>query len=178
MLIPFGVFSAAGSSVSNSYELISTTLVGTNGIDVVFSSIPSTYKHLQVRFTSKSSTSSVSDTILRLNEDSGSNYAWHELQGNGSGVGSFANTSQSLMRIATQPKSGDTNMFAAGVVDILDYTSTSKNKTVRTLAGNHSTDLRIHLYSGVWLNTSAVTSVRVGGPLGLNSRVSLYGIRG
>jgi hypothetical protein len=52
MLIPFGVFSAAGSSVSNSYELISTTILpNSSSTSVTFdvSSLASTYKHLQVR---------------------------------------------------------------------------------------------------------------------------------
>jgi hypothetical protein len=178
-LSALGIFSAAGAGGDlPAFELIATSLVATNGTDVVFTSVPSTYKHLQVRFTTRSSTTSVSDTILRLNEDDGANYAWHELQGNGSTVASFANTSQTLIRIATQPASTQTNIFAAGVVDILDYASTTKNKTVRVLAGNTSTDRRIQLYSGVRLSTPAITTVRVGGPLGSNSRVSLYGIKG
>jgi hypothetical protein len=163
--------------VEPAYELIESIFVTTVG-EYVFTSIPQNYKHLQIRFTSKSSTSSVSDTLLRLNGDDGNNYVWHELQGQGSSVFSTANTNQTIMRIATQPATTQTNIFAGGVVDILDYTDTSKNTVIRTFAGNHSNEMRVHLYSGLWRNTAAVNSISIIGSAGIGSRFSLYGIKG
>lgn len=172
----WGILASSGGA-AGAYELIQTALVSVNGVGPTFTNIPQTYKHLQIRFTSASSTSSVSDALLRLNGDTGSNYVWHELQGNGSSVSSFANTSQTIMRVATQPANTQTNIFAAGIIDILDYANTNKNTTIRTLAGNTSIDRRIHLYSGLWLNTAAVTSITILGDPQINSRFSLYGVK-
>jgi hypothetical protein len=75
------------------------------------------------------------------------------------------------------------NVFAVTVLDLLDYTSTSKYKTVRNLAGYDSNGFgSIALNSGLWMNTVAVTSIsispRVGTLFNANSRFSLYGIKG
>jgi hypothetical protein len=47
-------------------------------------------------------------------------------------------------------------------MDILDYTSTAKNTVWRTLSGFdlNGSGLVIH-YSGLWLNTAAVTAIRL-----------------
>jgi hypothetical protein len=73
--------------------------------------------------------------------------------------------------------------FGAGVIDILDPFSTTKNKTLRGLGGITSSEAtNIALRSGSWASTSAVTSITclpfsadnwVAG-----SRFSLYGIKG
>jgi len=162
------------------FELIQSVFLTVNAASVVFNNLnlyATEYRHLQIRFTSRSSTSSVSDTLIQLNGDVQNNYAWHELQGNGSSVASFSFTSQAIMRVATQPANTQTNIYASGIVDILDYSSTAKNTTIRALAGNTSNERRAQFYSGVWLNTAAVNSISIVGSPGNGSRFSLYGIR-
>jgi hypothetical protein len=79
---------------------------------------------------------------------------------------------------------GVAGAFGLGITDIFDAFDTSKNTTTRTLGGrnpvNNNED-RIALSSGLWVNTDAITSLRLSPEAGslwlANSRFSLYGIR-
>jgi hypothetical protein len=171
----------AGITVSNSYESIATVTVGSGGQSTIsFTSIPSTYKHLQIRALYLNS-SSYSNAQMQFNSDTGSNYAWHEVYGDGSGVGATAYTSQPNIR-PILGASGTTNQ-AVGVIDILDYTNTNKNKTTRSLSGadaNGATNY-ILLRSGLWLSTSAITRIDFtaqSGNFAQHSQFALYGIKG
>jgi hypothetical protein len=101
--------------------------VGSAGASTItFSSIPSTYKHLQIRYIGR--TPSNQNTIMRFNGDTGTNYSLHFLYGQGSLTGAAAETSQTY--IYTDVLTGSTTGYTAAVIDILDYTSVNKNKTV------------------------------------------------
>jgi hypothetical protein len=182
MLIPLGFLAASGAGEEGAYELIESSILTTSTSSVTFSSIPSDYKHLQLRIVYRGANAGNGLTSqLRFNSDSGSNYAYHRLQGDGSTVVSSAFTSQTEIDLPAQTANGATaSSFGGAVVDILDYASTSKNTTVRTLGGRASTSSGIDLRSGLWINTAAVTSVFIGSYT-LNfmsgSRFSLYGIK-
>ena len=189
MLIPFGVLSAAGAEVgvAGSYELIATEILTASETSVVFSSLgdySSTYKHLQIRVTARTDRASVIDSVVvRLNGDTASNYARHAVYGDGSSVSSFGLANQSFMTgISTSGNSAAANIFGAGVIDLLDPYSTTKNKTVRSLSGNANTGFSVSLGSGHWRNTASVTSITLFPQNGTNivagSRFSLYGIKG
>jgi hypothetical protein len=182
MLIPIGFFGGGGSA--GDYELISTTLISSNTSEIVIGSIPSTYKHLQIRYVARNNlaSSGVNNGILRVNADAGSNYSVHGLNGNGSSVTSFANpdTAQ-IATIFTAGNSSAANAFTSGIVDILDYASTSKHKTIRHLGGGVLGTNVIRLESGSWRNTSAITSVTLTATsfsYASGTRVSIYGIKG
>jgi hypothetical protein len=118
-----------------------------------------------------------------LNGDFGSNYSSHFMRGNGSAATSGATTSTGELfgNNVVMPNVNDTaNYFGGGVMDILDYTSTNKYKTVKLLAGAATgSGNRIGIYSGSWRNTAAVTSVMLYGAnlMVVGTRVSLYGIK-
>lgn len=182
-----GIGAGGGGGLPNSYELISTILPSGNAT-ITFSSIPSTYKHLQLRWRARSS--QYADEIsfyMTVNGDSGTNYSQHDFFGNGTNVYADANstTSQIVIRGASlgDGTSGSTNVFAAGYADILDYTNVNKFKTVRGLAGYKAGSSFIGFSSGAWRNTAAITSLTIaangGGTATLmsGSRVSLYGIK-
>jgi hypothetical protein len=157
-----------------SFESIATTTVGAGGSSTItFSSIPSTYTHLQLRCFNLSGGSNI-----RFNSDTGSNYARHYLWGDGATVTSGANTSQTSM--AVMDYSGTSNIFTANIVDILDYTNTNKYKTVRTLSGTDTNGAgSVLLYSGLWLSTSAINTITItGGTAAQYSSFALYGIKG
>jgi hypothetical protein len=80
------------------------------------------------------------------------------------------------------PAGSYTNEFMSGVTDILDPFETTKNKTVRTIAGAVTPDYArdITLSSGIFLSTSAMSSFTLLtrlGSLAQYSRFSLYGIK-
>ena len=181
MLIPFGTLAASGRVIGD-YELISTSFgTGSSGV-ITFTSIQQDYKHLQIRYTAKN-TSNGGNINLTMNDVTSGVYTRHLLRGNGNGVASPAGiTSATFISIInTISVSTTANSFGAGVVDILDYTSTTKNKTVRALYGLVDDSTRIVLLSGLYAQTTAVSSLTL--TAGANnftsaSRFSLYGIRG
>jgi hypothetical protein len=179
------------------YELITTTTLSTTTASVTFGSLgdySSTYKHLQIRVTARSNHSGANRTsgAIRLNADTGSNYAAHVLHGNGSSASAAAYSSATFMRnmvfFGSLPGASNTaNAFGAAIIDILDPYSTSKNTTVRVFNGSAQTDSRLSLASGLWNNTASITSIEIApnddGSYGTSSfvsgsRFSLYGIKG
>jgi hypothetical protein len=173
------------SRVTNSYESIATAVgTGSSGT-ITFSSIPSTYTHLQLRVISRGTASANDAYFARFNSDSGGNYYQiHVLYGNGSAAGAFASgTSSTLMQPADIVGSSSTaNSFAANVTDILDYSNTNKYKTVRTLYGFDTNGAGVvALNSNLWMSTSAITSITLttgSGSFATNSHFALYGIKG
>jgi hypothetical protein len=183
--------------VSSSYESIATVTVGSGGTgNITFSSIPSTYTHLQIRAICKSNQTGTSGEYeglaIRFNSDSGSNYAYHYLRGNGSSVSAGADASVSFISIGLQPDTGYSSvssMFSAQVIDILDYANTNKYKTLRNLGGfdsnNTGTNVGIDtFYSGLWQSTSAITAIELSSGGSFNrgftqyTQFALYGIKG
>jgi hypothetical protein len=181
MLNNIAALIGGAAPVVGDYESIATVNgTGSSGV-ITFTSIPSTYKHLQIRGVGGSTTTG-SYSVLNINGDTGSNYKQHWLQGAGSGtpgagVGSGP-TSIDLYSTAN----ATANSQAAFVIDILDYTSTNKNKTIRSFAGvdNNGSGF-VDLDSGLYFATpAAITSLSFtinAGSWRTTSSFALYGIK-
>jgi len=173
--------------VTNSYESIATVTVGAGGqSSISFTSIPSTYKHLQIRAIARSSRNDQNGSFanVTLNSDSGANYSWHFLNGNGSSTQAIGRSAQNAIEVDRWATSLVTaNTFGTFVFDILDYVSANKNKTVRYLGGyDGNGNGEIYLGSGAWYNSStAVSSITLtegSGNFTQYSSFALYGIKG
>lgn len=186
--IPLGILAASGGGGAAAYELISTTVLGASQASVTFSGLGTSaaaYKHLQLRMVVRTDRGFADDRMIyRFNSDTGSNYAYHQLRGNGADVsggdvGGTSATGASTGRISGG--SSAASSYAGCVLDVLDFASTTKNKTARSLTGMTSNNY-ISLDSGLWMSTSAVTSITLLSAFSANfvsgSRFSLYGIRG
>ena len=181
-----------GHLSTNSFESIQTVTVGLGGqSSISFSSIPSTYKHLQIRYIVQSSRATNNGDFLqvRLNGDTGSNYyLGHQLQGDGSSVSSYGNGSGTAIYIEriSNTQTGS-NIFAGGVTDILDYQNTNKNKTTRSLIGYDLNGTvggsggQINFASGLWMSTAAINSIEIksgtGSTFAQYSSFALYGVK-
>jgi hypothetical protein len=182
MPIPLGILAVAGAGGGAgvpAYELIETVVMPSNASSVTISSIPSTYKHLQVRTMAWNASS---NGLMRMwmNGDTGTNYSAHRLQGNGSSVNAQDYLGNPFTYVGYY--GGSTQAVATpSIIDILDYTNTSKNKTVRALSGIYNSN-EVALFSGLWVNTSAITSLtfkdNANYQFNAGSRFSLYGIKG
>ena len=75
------------SFVPTSFESIaSASGTGSSGT-ITFSSIPSTYKSLQIRIFAQSNAGTAARSLyIQTNNDTGSNYVRHDLTGDGSAV--------------------------------------------------------------------------------------------
>jgi hypothetical protein len=158
---------------------------------ITFSGIPSTYKNLQLRFIGKSTTTSGAVTTFRVTfNSSSSNYAWHRLSGDGATASASAGADAAqIISSAVVPTSNAVlaSMMSVSIIDIDDYTSTSKNKTVRMFNGS---DLNrtatpvgvVALNSGLWFDTpvaiNSITLTLQSGNWTTSSIFSLYGIKG
>jgi hypothetical protein len=177
---------------ADSFYSIATATVGSGGsASISFSSIPSTYKHLQIRgigrATSGQSATALADVNLTFNGDTNSNYARHRMLGETSISTAGLASQQQIPFSSVLPRSSSaSNTFGSFVLDILDYSSTNKRKTVRWLGGG---DLNgagtITFQSAFWMNNSAISSMTFifetdssGVPCAQYSRIALYGIKG
>jgi len=180
-----GLLAPQVAASTNSYESIMTANgTGSSGT-ISFTSIPATYKHLQIRFLTRSTRSATSSNIfIGFNSDSTTgNYYGHMIEGNGSAASASAKigTSTSFMS-ATSAASNTSGIFSGGVIDVLDYANTNKYKTSRGLSGYDANGSGLlYLASGLWMSTAAISSIQITDPLGnfaTNSSFALYGIKG
>jgi hypothetical protein len=184
--MPLGLLSqGGGASGGNALTLISTAYgTGSSGT-ITFSSIPSTFKHLQLRVAGRNTTTDTTGNmyLVQLNSDTtAANYKSHRLFGSGTSVSSDESSAWSGISFGyTTSGSSTASAHSAYIMDIMDYSLTTKNKTTRTLGGFYVTDYKqVSLTSGVWLNTSAVTSLTIEtygtDNFTSTSRFSLYGV--
>ena len=162
-----------------SYESIQTITVGAGGqTTITFSSIPSTYKHLQIRGMARGTDSSLRALFLSINSTVNVVRS-HYLYGNG---GTASAGSQTANQIGWSIGSGQlASAFSVAVIDILDYANTNKNKVTRCLAAN---DLNgsgdIALFSELFDTTAAINAVNLTLEVGnfvQHSSFALYGIK-
>jgi hypothetical protein len=183
-----GEYSSASNSitptVATSFESISTVTVGSGGsASASFTSIPATYKHLQIRYIARSDYATAeADFLYSLNSDTtSSNYNYHRLIGTGAATYSQGSTSSRIVGNNTG-SSATSGMFSAGVIDILDYASTDKYKTIRNLTGIDRNGAATHgLYSNLWRNSAAISSITLtpdNGNWAQYTQFALYGIKG
>ena len=172
---------------AGAFESIATVTGDGTATTLTFSSIPATFQHLQIRgIARRASGTGLADISIRLNSDTGSNYAMHDLQGNGTAAAAQGYASQtSIFWWNTLPGTNQTaSCYGAGIADIHDYASATKNKTLRLMSGFDSnagsTVNRVNLSSGLWMDTSAITSVSLisANAFDTSSTFALYGIKG
>jgi hypothetical protein len=171
--------SAASNSVTpaspSSYESIATLNFSTPTYIAQFNSIPSTYKHLQIRY--RVGDDGAGAMLMQLNNNTTFAYAWHYLRGDGGLTSASNNSSTTYIRSGElgTSKSNPT----VGIIDILDYASTTKAKTIRYINGydNNGSGL-VQLGSGLWTQTNAINAITLQFGDVNPATVALYGIKG
>jgi hypothetical protein len=170
-----------GAAAVGDYQSISTSTVGVGGVaSVTFSSIPSTYKHLQVRCIARGTAVASYDYLrLRLNGAT-TGYSRHALLGNGTAASANGSASDTLIGMGEIPASTSTaNAFGVAVIDLLDYANTTTNKTVRGLIGNdQSATSSVYLASGAIYSTSAISSITLYPDTTLFAQYSTFALYG
>lgn len=173
---------------AGAYDSIATTAVGAGGSSsITFSSIPSTYTHLQLRLLGRTTRSATRASIgITFNgTTAGQNYyAEHGVYGTGAatGVDSSANRDNMIVGTGTAA-SANSSTFGVFVLDILDYANTNKYKTIRSLGGYDANgDGYVTFYSGLYTYTTAITSITLKDNDGTSSfpqytHAALYGIK-
>ena len=175
--------------MATTYELIASNTVGSGGASsVTFSSIPQTYTDLKVVFSLRSSNAAVDDaTFLRFGSnssiDTGSNYSYKYLRGNGSSASSGSSSPQTFIYVGQGVANNATsNTFGNGEIYISNYTSSNyKSVSVDCVGENSGTLDYDSMIAGLWSNTSAVYQIYLypeNGPTFTQySTFYLYGIK-
>jgi hypothetical protein len=163
----------------NTYEAIATTTVtGSAVADVTFTGIPSTYTDLVIVCSLKIAATSATNTFIKVGNgsiDTGSNYSWTRMLGDGSSASSSRASSVSDGVII-----GDANLndFTADILHLQNYSNTTTNKTIITR--NNLASALTQAAVGMWRSTSAIDQVRIFGNvrnLAVGTTISIYGIK-
>ena len=167
------------------FPIASSGVLSANVSSYAFTSIPSNFTHLQLRWFSRMYTGGYLPTLyIQFNTDTtGANYASHILKGDGSSATSsgYSNSGQVYAYGAGNSATSTANVFTVGIADILDYANTNKNKTVKWLGGWDSNGSgQAWLASGFWANSSTAISridVYCDGNFAAGTTFQLYGIQ-
>lgn len=143
--------------------------------------IPQTFTHLQIRVTATNPTTG--NVILNYatgggSIDYGTNYRFHAITGNGSTATSGDSGASATAAVSAYVAGQAASIPLSIIIDVLDYTNTNKNKVSRSLYGyDLNGSGQVGMYSGLWLNTGAVTGVAIGfNGATSNLRLDVYGI--
>jgi hypothetical protein len=170
--------------VPPSFESIATVNGTGSSTSLTFSSIPSTYTHLQIRGISRNTGGSLSYAIYLTFNGSSTGYSWHYLKGNGTVASASGAVSEVNINLQNAEAGGSSTANTVGgqIIDILDYGNTNKYKTVRALTGTDTNGGgAISLGSGLWQNTSAISSLTITNGydfFSTSTTFALYGIKG
>lgn len=179
-----GLIGSFPTPITSSFESIATVTLGSPSSTITFSSIPGTYKSLQIRLMAKTAGASVESLDMQFNGISTSSYYTHRIDGNGSSAsaGAFGPFTSARPMYSTLASTGS-NGWGVSIIDIIDYASTSKNKTIKAFSGydNNGSGI-VQLISNLYFaNTNAITSIvftNGSGNFTSGSTFALYGIKG
>lgn len=157
------------------YYKIGSVTVGSGGqASMLFSTIPSGYKHLFLFVSARTNHTGVNDGFfVRLNQNT-SNYVARRLYGDGS-----ATTTDTTGSVICAADGATASFFSSSQVIIPHY-SGNKNKSfeVETLVPNNSSTALCSQLAVLWRDTSAVTSIalvpQVGSLFLQHSTATLY----
>jgi len=187
---PYSAASNSATILASAFESIATVTAAGGETSLTFSSIAATYKHLQIRGLYRDTTTTspqAAPLYLRCNTDGATFYASHNLNGVNSAVTAAGSATQSWMQV---PYAGvgawnTAGMYGVSIIDILDYSSTTKYKTIRSFVGSDTnaatTGAGVSLSSGLLMNTAAFDQVIIfagNTAFAAGSTFALYGIKG
>ena len=168
----------------NTYTLIASNTVGTAVSSITFSSIPSTYTDLLLKWSASTSNTSRDQEYITFNGTS-TNYSGRVLRGfDNTNVGSTTSATTSFDMDRIGGGTNYTNVFTNSELYVPNYAS-SNNKsvsldTVLESSATSGTSQFISLEAGLWSNSAAITSITFA-PAASNyvqySTFYLYGIK-
>lgn len=178
-----------GRLATNSFESIQTISVGAGGSATIdFTSIPQTYKHLQIRGIGRDGRSGAGANTVKLNfnGDTSAAYNYHEFGSDGAAVTATALTANTfgIAGDNISPPAASTNM-GLYLININDYASTNKYKSV-FMTGGYVYDAtpsgELVIWTNSWASNSAITRITLTPNTGVSftqySHFALYGIKG
>jgi hypothetical protein len=164
--------------MANTFELISAVTVGSGGASAItFSSIPSTYTDLCVKYSLQVSTTNP-NAVIRFNGLSTNIFSARTLTGTGSSVASSSYSSQSDAFGLTNISTFTSNTFSNVELYIPSYAgSNNKSFSIDETTENNATTSYARLGAWLWANTSAISSISITESFTQYSTAYLYGVK-
>jgi len=168
-------WSTASAGQVASFESIATFTGNGSSQAATFSSIPSTFQHLQIR--AAVLTAGGSPTLIFNGDSTAANYSRMFIR-----VAGATQTTQGVTsnQLALFPNGTAGINPSTLIMNIYDYASTSKYKMVQWTEAYLSSGAPMTVFSqGLWLNTAAITSIGFGTlDYTVNNMIALYGMKG
>lgn len=162
------------------------TTNGNGSSALTFDNIPQTFQHLELRVSGRGgqagAQSSIYIGVYDASNNSPSGFSIHRLYGDGSSVTNSGTANQGYHNMPGLPAAtAPANTYGSMILNIYDYASTSKLKTMINIAGqNHaSANDMVIISSSMTLGfTNAIKKLTVDteGSFTTQSVISLYGI--
>jgi hypothetical protein len=145
---------STGNVTSNNFTSLATVTSSGTTSQILFGNVPLNYTYLQLRIYARSARASANDLIyMRFNGDSGSNYYWHSMYGDGSGAFAGGGSDNVIYCGYIPAASSTADTFGYSIVNIYDYQSTGKAKSANCLNGFDANGSGlISTFSAVWNN--------------------------
>jgi len=164
----------------NTFELIASSTVGSGGAaSIDFTSIPSTFTDLVVKYSIRTTGAAVATGGFITFNGSTTGYTYRRLEGTGAAAGS-QNGSARYAGVDTGT-SATANTFSSAEVYIPNYAgSTNKSYSADSVSENNATTAYTWFVAGLWSNTAAITSISISDDtfnLGQYSTAYLYGVK-
>jgi hypothetical protein len=158
------------------YEPIATTTLGSATATISFTSISASYTDIRVVLVGSHETTA---TTLRMqvNSDTGTNYSYTELIGDGATASSSRGTSSS--RINCGNANFNNTQPSLITVDWFSYAGSTNKTCLVTASQDRNGSGSVLRTVGLWRSTSAITSVQLfpaTGNFAAGTTATLYGI--
>ncbi len=158
----------------STYTPIATTTLGSSTNTITFSSISGSYTDIVVAGLWRDTVSG-SALKIRLNSDTGSNYSYTFVRGNGTTASSNRGSNLTSMYGGEDVSTAST--FSAFLMNIQNYSNTTNNKT--SLVRNNPPGTDTMAIVNLWRSTAAITSVTffVDNNFAVGTTFTLYGVK-
>jgi hypothetical protein len=182
----------AGIPDSDYFSLATANITNNTTSTINFTDIPSTYKHLQIRWVAARLNPDLDGEVdFQFNSDTGNNYQFIRTYATGVSPNTSTvygdSTGSTRLRIGRLTSNAAGTLMAGGILDILDYASTSKAKSALTVYGNNrlvaaNATQYVFVSGGSWNSTAAINSITIkaengGTNFGSGTRFALYGLK-
>jgi hypothetical protein len=172
------------------YPIATYTATSNQTANITFSSIPQNFTHLQIRISGRNYfTGNAAYPFFSFNGANASNTYWtHTFVGNGTSSSAGNALNNTISGVSMPAGNSLANTYGAFIIDIFDYTSTTKKRTLRSFSGwddnnTSTTNQQVAFMSGLFItNNNSIASIDIGSynvngtGWAAGSRIDLYGI--
>ena len=162
------------------YESIATTtMANSSTTSVTFNSFSGYTDLVLVTSTKSQGGYDFQNSYLTFNGDTGTNYSYTALQGDGSSASSNRQSNVNGIPVGFDIGTTQSGKWSVNIISIMNYSNSSINKTV--IARKNANPSLVSAIAGLWRSTAAITSLTLSrddsNGYTTGSTFTLYGIK-